>query len=144
MTKSHSMRVVVGTTDCDALGHLNVARYFALCNVCGSEMQAKMGWIPGAVRDGVRLSFAVVRLESDFQSEVMEGEALIVHSDIARIGTKSATFRNRITREDGSPVFYSKWISACLNLDTRRSHPIPDTLRMALEQYLVVDPEISG
>lgn len=137
MTKSHRMRVVIGSSDCDALGHMNVARYIALCNQCGTGMQAEMGWIPGEMRDGVRLSFAVVNMESEFLSEVMEGETLTVYSDILEIGTKSSTFRNRILRADGSLVFRSNWKSACLNLETRRSHPIPDGFRSVLEQYLV-------
>lgn len=141
MAKSHSIRVVVGTSDCDILGHLNVARYFALCNQCGFAMQTAMGWVPGDKREGRRLSFAVVRAESDFHAEVLEGEVLIVTSDIVRIGSKSASFRNTITRQDGSAVFSSVWHSACLNLDTRRADVIPETFRTVLKQYLAEDAE---
>lgn len=144
MTKSHNLSVVIGSSDCDALGHMNVARYIALCNQCGTAMQTAMGWVPGELRDGVRLSFAAVRMESEFLSEVLEGETLFVYSDIYEIGTKSATFRNRILREDGKPVYLSKWKSACLNLDTRRAHPIPDAFRAALQEYLVEDLTVSA
>lgn len=133
-------RMIVGTTDCDALGHMNVAQYFALCNVNGFAMQRAMGWPPGEAVDGLRLSFAVVRAECDFVAEVLAGEAVIVQASIAEIGTKSAVFRNSITREDGSPVFASLWKSACLNLDTRKSFVIPDALREALGMFYVPDP----
>jgi len=139
MAKSHQSRFVIGTSDCDALGHMNVARYFALCNLNGFAMQTAMGWPPGEERDGLRLSFAVVKSESAFHAEVHEGEALLVDTDLVRIGTKSASFRNRITREDGGPVFESVWHSACLNLDTRKSHVIPDSFRAVLTEYLGED-----
>ena len=136
MGMSHKTRVVIGTADCDPLGHMNVARYFALCNQNGFAMQAAMGWVPGDTVDGQRLSFAVVHSESDFKSEVMEGEALVVETDIAEISNRSATFRNRIWREDGSPVFASHWKSVLLDLETRRAAPIPDRFREMLGRYM--------
>ncbi|MEX0339895.1 MAG: acyl-CoA thioesterase, partial [Arenibacterium sp.] len=129
--------MVVGTTDCDALGHMNVAQYFALCNRNGFAMQTAMGWPPGAVVDGLRLSFAVVKADCNFVAEVLAGERVRVQASIARIGTKSAVFRNDIVRLDASPVFASTWQSACLNLDTRKAQVIPDNLRTALERFHV-------
>ena len=135
----HTSNIIIGTGDCDVLGHMNVARYHALCNQNGFGMQTAMGWPPGESRDGLRLSFAVVKSESEFRSEVLAGETLIVMTDIARIGQKSASFRNRIERDDGKPVFHSVWHSACLNLDTRRAEVIPDNFRAKLETYLNPD-----
>ncbi|MHA6261929.1 acyl-CoA thioesterase [Arenibacterium sp. CAU 1754] len=139
MSETFESIVVIGSSDCDALGHMNVARYYALCNQNGFGMQTAMGWPPGERRDGVRLSFAVVRAESDFQAEVLAGETLIVRTDIARIGRKSASFRNVILRRDESPVFRSVWHSACLDLDARRATVIPDAFRAALETHLSPD-----
>ena len=139
MALVHETRIVIGTADCDALGHMNVARYIGLCNVNGFAMLTAMGWPPGQERDGLRLSFAVVQMDSQFLAEVLEGETLIVASNILRIGTKSATFRNRIRRDSGEAVFCSLWVSACLNLDTRRGEVIPDALRADLARYL--DPD---
>lgn len=132
-------RMTVGTTDCDALGHMNVAQYFALTNRNGFAMQTAMGWPPGEVVDGLRLSFAVVKADCNFVAEVLAGETVCVQASIARIGTKSAVFRNNIYRLDGSAVFESTWQSACLNLDTRKSYVIPDSLRDALQQFYVPD-----
>ncbi|MEO9780391.1 MAG: thioesterase family protein [Sedimentitalea sp.] len=136
MGLSHRTRVVIGTADCDALGHMNVARYFALCNQNGFAMQTAMGWNPGDTVEGQRLSFAVVHSESDFKSEVMEGEALVVETDISEISNRSATFRNRIWREDGAPVFDSHWKSVLLDLETRRAAHIPEPFREALARYM--------
>jgi len=128
---------VIGTLDCDALGHMNVAKYFALCNTTGFAMQTSLGWIPGAPNQGRRYSFAVVQADSTFLSEVLSGAEMVVETGISRIGTKSADFANRILDAQGAPVFRSTWRSALLDLDTRRGVAVPDDLRAALATYAV-------
>lgn len=125
-------RYVVGSSDCDALGHMNVARYIAICNLAGSEVLRGIGWPPGDANAGRRYSFAAVHMESDFAGEVHEGETLLAYSGIGLIGTKSATFDNRIHREGGALVFRSLWKSALMDLDTRRAVAVPDDLRAVL------------
>lgn len=94
-----------------------------------------MGWTPGSRVDGHLLSFAVVRLESAFDAEVLEGEVLLVRTSITNIGRSLATFRNLILRENGETVFRLDWISVLMNLDARKSASIPDRLHKALEDY---------
>ncbi len=126
-------RYVVGTSDCDALGHMNVARYIALCNLAGTEMLRSIGWPPGEANAGRRYSFAAVNMQSEFLGEVHEGEVLLTLSGISSIGTKSATFNNRISRANGELVFKSLWKSALMDLDTRRAVAVPEDLRATLE-----------
>lgn len=144
MMQPEPMRIVVGTSDCDALGHLNVARYFAFCNQAGFAMQTAIGWPPGGANKGRRYSFAVVHADSQFLSEVHEGQVVLVWPGIREFGTKSATFDNRIDLEDGTPVFRSLWKSALLDLDTRRSVVVPDDLRAALGPYLTTDEAVKN
>ena len=127
-------RYVVGTQDCDALGHMNVARYIAICNLAGSDMLRRIGWPPGESNAGRRYSFAAVNMQSEFFGEVLEGETLETAVGIDTIGTKSATFDNRIHRADGTLVFRSLWKSALMDLDTRRAVPVPEDLRAELAQ----------
>ena len=137
------MRILVGSADCDALGHLNAVRYFAFSNQSGFAFQEAIGWPAGAVNKGRRYSFAVVRSECDFKAEVLEGQVVLVTTSIGSIGEKSATFLHQITREDGTEVFSSVWRSVLMNLDTRRSEYIPDDLRQALQGHLVDDPDLA-
>ena len=127
-------RYVVGTQDCDALGHMNVARYIAICNLAGSDMLRRIGWPPGEVNAGRRFSFAAVNMQSEFFGEVLEGETLETAVGIDTIGTKSATFDNRIHRASGALVFRSLWKSALMDLDTRRAVVVPEDLRAELAQ----------
>lgn len=126
-------RYVVGSYDCDLLGHMNVARYIALCNLAGFDMLDRIGWTPGGANQGRRYSFAAVNMNCEFFSEVHAGEVLLTYPGIDSVGTKSATFDNRITREDGQIVFRSMWKSALMDLDTRKSTLVPDDLRASLE-----------
>lgn len=126
------VRFVVGTRDCDALGHLNVSGYFAYCNLAGFEMLRQIGWTPGETNAGRRYSFAVVKSESEFLAEVMAGQVLLVQPVMRDIGGKSAVFDYTITLETGTPVFRSLWKSALMDLDNRRAVTIPDDLRAAL------------
>ncbi|MFK7753509.1 MAG: acyl-CoA thioesterase [Sedimentitalea sp.] len=140
MARQQTLDITVTASDCDALGHMNVARYISLSNENGFAMQTTMGWPPGETRDGVRLSFAVVQMESSFLAEVLLGETLSVRTDVARIGTKSAVFRNEIWRGGDQLVFRSLWQSVCLDLDTRKGAVIPPSLRAVLEDFLTPEP----
>ncbi|MFC6687424.1 acyl-CoA thioesterase [Jhaorihella thermophila] len=131
------MRFIVGSRDCDELGHLNVSGYIYYCNRAGSAFMRDIGWPPGQGNGGRRYSFAAVHVVSDYLAEVREGQAILVRAGVAKIGGKSVTFDNRITLEDGTPVFRSLWKSALMDLDTRRAVEVPDDLRSALEVGLV-------
>ncbi|MFC3118036.1 acyl-CoA thioesterase [Jhaorihella thermophila] len=99
------MRFIVGSRDCDELGHLNVSGYIYYCNRAGSAFMRDIGWPPGQGNGGRRYSFAAVHVVSDYLAEVREGQAILVRAGVAKIGGKSVTFDNRITLEDGTPVF---------------------------------------
>ena len=143
MARFTPLRIVVGSSDCDALGHMNVANYYSYSSLSGREFQRLIGWPPGQANKGRRLSFAVVRAESDFRAEVLEGQAILVTTSVGSIGEKSATFLHQIALEDGTEVYSSVWRSVLMNLDTRRSEYIPDDLRQALQAHLVDDPDLA-
>lgn len=140
---SQPFRYVVGTQDCDALGHMNVARYIAVCNLSGSALMERIGWPPGQVNAGRRYSFAAVNMQSEFLGEVLEGQVLQAECGIEGVGTKSATFDNRIYLENGPLVFRSLWKSALMDLDTRRAVAVPDDLRVLLVDLKLPALEVS-
>jgi acyl-CoA thioester hydrolase len=137
MTQGFRQDRVVGTSDCDELGHMNVACYFAFTNRAGMAMQTAIGWPPGQANRGRRYSFAVVKSDSEFLAELHAGEEIAVVTGISAFGTKSATFHTEILRIDGTPAFRTTWKSVLMDLDTRKSTELPDDLRAALEPYTV-------
>ena len=70
-----SFRSVVDPSDCDFLGHMNVSRYFAACSDGVFALQSELGLTADDMRNGRRLSFAVVNAQSDFRAELAAGDA---------------------------------------------------------------------
>ena len=138
MSAMVSFRSVVDPADCDFLGHMNVSRYFAACSDGVFAIQSEMGLTAKDMREGRRLSFAVVHAESDFKAELSAGDAIRLETDVIAIGSKSITFRHRLIRaEDEGVAFETLFKCVMLDLDTRSAAPIPDAVREKAADWLV-------
>ncbi len=132
-----SFRSVVDPAHCDFLGHMNVSRYFAACSDGVFAFQSELGLTPRDMREGRRLSFAVVHAESDFKAELSAGDVIRLETSIVQIGSKSMTFRHRLIRcEDETLAFETLFTCVLLNLETRRAAPLPDDLRETAATWL--------
>jgi len=124
MTAVETFRSVVAPRECDHLGHMNVSCYFAAAGDGVFSFQTLVGLGPTDVRDGRRLSFTVVRSESDFKSELQAGDVIRLVTTLKDIGSKSAVFRHILERvEDGTVAFetsHSRFKTRCL----KRAEPI--------------------
>lgn len=132
-----SFRSVVDPSDCDFLGHMNVSRYFAACSDGVFAIQSEMGLTANDMRDGRRLSFAVVNAQSDFRAELSAGDAIRLETSVIEIGSKSMTFRHRLIRSEGNTIaFETVFKCVLLGLKTRRAAEIPDDVRETAAQWL--------
>ncbi|MCR9276143.1 MULTISPECIES: acyl-CoA thioesterase [Mameliella] len=125
-----SFRSVVDPADCDFLGHMNVSRYFSACSDGVFAVQAELGLTARDMREGRRLSFAVVHAESDFRAELQAGDAIWLESNVMAVGGKSMTFRHVLKRaEDGAVAFETVFKCVLMDLVTRRAIEIPPDVR---------------
>lgn len=132
-----SFRSVVDPSDCDFLGHMNVSRYFAACSDGVFAIQSEMGLTANDMRDGRRLSFAVVNAQSDFRAELSAGDAIRLETSVMEIGSKSMTFRHRLIRSVGDTVaFETVFKCVLLSLETRRAVEIPEDVRDTAAKWL--------
>lgn len=130
-------RSVVAPADCDQLGHMNVSKYFAACGDGVLTFQTALGLSPSDLRDGRRLSFAVVRAESDFYSELVAGDVIYLQTGLEEIGGKSAVFRQQLLRaEDDVVVFATSMRCVLLDLKNRRAVEIPFAVRERAQEFL--------
>lgn len=137
MSAMISFRSVVDPADCDFLGHMNVSRYFAACSDGVFTIQSELGLTANDMRQGRRLSFAVVSAQSDFRAELVAGDAIRLETSIAELGTKSITFRHRLIRAEGDQLaFETVFKCVMLSLETRRAAEIPEEVREKAEQWL--------
>ncbi len=135
-----SYRDVVAPADCDILGHMNVARYFAACSDAGFTLQSALGLTAADITTGRRISGAVVHSDADFLAEVLAGETIHVMSDVIAIGTKSITYRHRLYRTAlDQHAFTAVFKNAVMSLTDRRAIPVPDDMRAAAQAYLAQD-----
>lgn len=133
-----SFRSVVDPADCDFLGHMNVSRYFSACSDGVFAIQSEMGLTADDMRQGRRLSFAVVHAESDFRSELSAGESIYLETEILKIGTKSITFRHRLYKSsDGAMAFETIFKCVMMSLETRTAEPVPEEVKTKAAAWLV-------
>lgn len=132
-----TFRAVVAPKDCDHLGHMNVSGYFQACSDAVIVFQSQFGLTPDDVLSGRKLSFAVVRAESDFKSEVAAGEALVMQTGLLELGNKSAVFHHRLYKSDGQIAFETVFRCVLLDLVARRAADIPDDIRAKAAKLLL-------
>jgi acyl-CoA thioesterase FadM len=117
---------------------MNVSKYFAACSDGVFSMQTNLGLGLSDIRDGRKLSFAVVHAESDFKSEVMVGEVISLQTGFEEIGNKSAVFRHRLIRaEENVLAFETAFRCVLLDLEKRRAAVIPDDVREKAQAFLI-------
>ena len=132
-----TFRSVVDPADCDFLGHMNVSRYFAACSDGVFTIQSEMGLTAADMREGRKLSFAVVHAESDFRSELSAGEAIYLETEILQIGTKSITFRHRLFKTaDKALAFETTFKCVMMSLEDRTAKMVPEEVKIKASAWL--------
>ena len=132
MTQINTHNFTVRPSDCDALGHMNVARYIDGSSDAGFSVQAAWGLTPEDVQTGRKLAFVVVNLNANFFRELRVRDQVAVRSELLKLGTKSATVIHRFFRQsDGAEeeVFNGTFTLILMDLANRKSTEIPDDLR---------------
>ncbi|WP_069300787.1 acyl-CoA thioesterase [Neptunicoccus sediminis] len=131
LLNTHSF--TVRPSDCDPLGHMNVARYLDGCSDAGFNIQAAWSLTPQDIRDGRQLAFVVVNANSNFIRELHIGDTVNIQSELIRIGGKSCQVCHHFMKGD-TEVFNSTFTLVLMNLQTRTAEPIPDDLRKAMQE----------
>jgi acyl-CoA thioester hydrolase len=108
-----SFRAAVAPADCDHLGHMNVQHYFRAVSDGMFAVMLRIGLTPEEIRLR-KLSFAVVRAETEFHRELHAGDVIALESTILRVGGKSAVFHHRLTNVATEGVAMSTEFSCVL------------------------------
>lgn len=118
--------------DTDAMGHINNAVYVTYLEVARQEYWQRLS---GAV-DYSRVPFILARVEIDFRSEALVHDVLLIGIRCDWIGGKSFAFGYEIReRQSERLIAEATSIQVCYDYGARRSIPIPDALRRALETF---------
>jgi len=140
MGEIETLRRRITESDCDSLGHMNVAGYFALASDGGFAIMSAFGLDEGQIVAGRRQSFAVVNSEAKFRAELRPGQEVHVRSCLVEIGNYSAKFRHRVYLGEAW-AFETYFTCVLMNLVTRKATSIDDALRKDMEPFLIGQEE---
>ena len=96
----------------------------------------RLGLGPDEIRRR-QISFAVVRAETDFHHELRPGDVISLESTVLTLGEKSVTFHHRLKDvATGHIAMSTDFKCVLLDLEKRKSVPIPDDIRAAAAQLI--------
>jgi acyl-CoA thioester hydrolase len=118
--------------DTDAMGHINNAVYVTYIEVARQQYWRRM---TGATDYG-RVPFILAHVTIDFRAEALVHETLLLGIRCEWVGSKSFAFRYEI-RESQSRrlIVEASSIQVCYDYAAKRSVPVPDHVRSALEAF---------
>ena len=134
-TYVETFRAAVAPADCDHLGHMNVQHYFRAVSDGMFAAMVRIGLTPEEIRRR-KLSFAVVRAETEFHRELYAGDVIALESTILKVGDKSATFHHRLRNVATDEIaMTTEFKCVLLDLEKRQAAVVPDDLRNAAAQH---------
>lgn len=125
-------RFIVRPSDCDFLGHMNIARYYDACSDAGFSIQSHWSLTREDVLRGRQIAFVVAAADGRFLRELTVGDDVQLRSALTRLGGKSATVVHSFWRGE-EQVFEGTFTLVLMDLGTRRAITIPDDLRAAIK-----------
>ena len=124
-----TFRGAVAPADCDHLGHMNVQHYFRAVSDGMFAVMIHLRLTPEEIRRR-KLSFAVVRAESEFHRELFAGDVIALESTILKVGERSATFHHRLRNAaTGDVAMSTEFKCVLLDLDKRQAAVVPEDIR---------------
>ncbi|MGH7731744.1 MAG: acyl-CoA thioesterase [Candidatus Eiseniibacteriota bacterium] len=118
--------------DTDAMGHINNAVYVTYLEVARQVYWARLD----ATSDYRRVPFILAHVTIDFRSEALVNERLEVGIRMEWIGARSFAFGYRIwEKTSGRTVAEASTVQVCYDYAAKKTIPMPDGLRRALETF---------
>jgi acyl-CoA thioester hydrolase len=136
VTGRETLRRLIQPSDCDHLGHMNVAGYIGCISDAMFTLMGQFG-LARPEMEARGLGMVAARIEADYRAELRPGDAIVMHSQVRRIGRSSALFHHVMRRADtGDVVFEGENTSVLFDLAARGATPFPDDIRAGLSALL--------
>ena len=121
---------------CDQYGHMNVRWYAHFLDDAMFHIWSKLGtgW---KEMEAHGVHTVTASTTTQFRKEIKSADLFVVESGVARCGSKSVTFRQRILNvESGETHGFQDVVEVFFDPKTRKSTPMPGPVRTALEAEL--------
>ncbi|MBF8745082.1 MAG: thioesterase [Pseudomonas sp.] len=120
----------------DNYGHMTATRYVTVFDDCSIKLLKFYG-LGKDYQQKSNCGFFTVDLRTQFLRELKEGEPLVVTARIVEVGHKKViTYYEMIRQSDNILAATHAQITVHVDLQTRRSIPMPETARVTLEEAL--------
>lgn len=135
-TSQHRIRF----SECDPAGIVFYPQYFVLFNDLLEQ------WIDSILPEGFngliankKIGMPTVSLQADFRSISQMGDDVILSIGIKKLGSRSLQLRLQCVGVDGVLRMEVQQVIVTTSLSTHRSIEIPEFLRTALQDYILVE-----
>jgi acyl-CoA thioester hydrolase len=125
----HAIPVQLRFSDIDRLDHVNNACYHNYCELGRVTYFEQV--LEGAV-NWDKQGFILARTEIDHEEPLFLNDEVRCYTRVSRIGNKSVTFRNLITKKKGNEEIVSASVTGILvamDYETSESIPVPERWR---------------
>lgn len=118
-------RGVVYPSQCDHMGHMNVAFYTAKFDEASWHVFHVMGLLPASTReDG--WGTAAVEYKIQYIRELKAGDLVTVHSTVLELKAKSVRIRHSLQNDEtGEIAATAELVAVCIDKQKRKSCPFP-------------------
>src|SRR5262245_2545107 len=116
-------------SQCDQMGHLNVAFYVAKFDEATWQLLNALGLTPSRMRNE-RIGMAGVEQHIEYKREVYAGDVVTVTSRVLEIRDKVIRFEHTMTNDETGELA-ARMVIVAVHLDTsaRKARPFPSDVR---------------
>jgi acyl-CoA thioester hydrolase len=121
---------------CDQYGHMNVRWYAHFFDDAMFHIWSRLGtgW---KAMEALGVHTVTATNTTHFRKEIRSADLFVIEGGVARCGSKSVTFRQRMTNvETGEVHALQDVVEVFFDPKTRKSAPIPDSVRAVLQAEL--------
>lgn len=126
-------RGVVTPSQCDHMGHMNVAWYVAKFDEATWQLFAAIGLGPSRLR-AEKIGMAGVEQHIEYKRELFPGDVVTVSSTVLEVRDKAIRFAHEMMRDDTGELA-AKTVLVAVHLDTvtRKARVLPADVRERAE-----------
>ncbi|SMO73071.1 acyl-CoA thioesterase [Melghirimyces algeriensis] len=121
------IEIEVRPTEIDVMGHVNNAKYLEYME-WGREDWYNKAELPFDRLTEMNIGTVTVNININYRKEARLGEHLTIYTQPVKKGRTSYTLKHVIVNEAGERVADAEVISVTIDLETRKSVPIPAEL----------------
>jgi thioesterase-3 len=122
------LAIEVRSTEIDVMGHVNNAKYLEYLE-WGREEWYNQAALPFDAFTQMGVGTVTVSIHIQYRKEATQGERLTIQTKPLRCGKSSFVFFQEIKNETGEVVADAEVTSVTINLENRKSTPLPELLR---------------